>query len=113
MKAALVVSWTGTRAGRESLAIEYGRAVDEYWGKLAAEGKCSEPRWFWAMAGPSHWIVEGDYETLLMYSAAPEGQKLSLKGPLLAEDFHQEVCLVGREEMLKPFEELLKEMKLV
>lgn len=65
MKAALVVSWTGIRTGREAQAVEYGREVDDYWGKLAAEGKCSEPKWFWAMAGPSLWIVEGDYETLL------------------------------------------------
>ncbi|HEU4514645.1 MAG TPA: hypothetical protein VFR87_16170 [Nocardioidaceae bacterium] len=112
MKAALVVSWTGPRAGREALGVEYGREVDEYWGKLAAEGKCSEPKWFWAMSGPSLWIVEGDYETLLMASASPEAQKLSLKGPLLAEDFKQEVCMAGREEMLKPYGELLKEMKL-
>ena len=111
MKAALVVSWTGIRTGREALAVDYGREVDDYWGKLAAEGKCSQPKWFWAMSGPSLWIVEGEYETLLMHAGSPEGLKLSMKGPFLAEDFSQELCLAGREEMLKPTEELLKEMK--
>lgn len=55
--------------------------MDEYWGRLAAESKCSEPKWSWAMAGPNHWIVEGDYETLLMHAGSPDGRKLSMKGP--------------------------------
>lgn len=113
MKAAMVVSWTGIRTGREGMAADYGREVDEYWSKLAAEGKCSQPKWFWALKGPSYWIVEGEYEELLMLSSTPEAQKLSLKGPFITEDFEQEICLSGREEMLRPMEELLKEMQII
>lgn len=33
------------------------------------------------------------------------------EGSVLAEGFTQELCLAGREEMLKPTEDLLEEMK--
>jgi hypothetical protein len=112
MKAAIVITWTGVRTGRESLSVAFAREVDAYWGKLAAEGKCAEPKWFWAMNGPSYWIVEGDFEALLMLSSTPEAQKLLLKGPFICENFGQEICVAGREEMLKPTEELISEMKL-
>lgn len=55
----------------------------------------------------------GDYETLLLHAGAPEGQRLSRMGPFLAENFTQELCLAGREDVLKPTEEMLKEMQLV
>jgi hypothetical protein len=112
MKAAVVVTWTGVRTGRESLSLAYAREVDEHWGKLAAEGKCAEPKWFWAMNGPSYWIVEGDIEALSMLSSTPEAQKLHHKGTFILEDFGQEICVAGREEMITPTEGLISEMKL-
>jgi hypothetical protein len=32
--------------GRETLALDHADAVNEYWGTLAAEGKCSMPEMF-------------------------------------------------------------------
>lgn len=112
MNGAMVVTWTGTRPGRERLALEYGRDVDDFFGKFAAEGKCTPPKWFFARTGPSVWLVEGEIEDLLMISASPEGQKLVTKGPLLNEGFTVEFCNTERDMMFAHFEGLLDEMKL-
>lgn len=112
MKAAMIVTWKNPFPGRETMAIEYAREVDEYWGKQAADGKCTEPRWYWAMKGANIWIVEGEYETLLALASTPEAQKLQLKGGLLAEDFGWEMYVTGREEMLKPMEAMISELSL-
>ena len=37
MKGAMVVTWTGVRPGRERMALDYGREVDDYFGKFAAD----------------------------------------------------------------------------
>jgi len=78
MKAAIVVKWTTPVPGREKAAVAYGREVDDFYGKKAAEGLCTEPKWFWAPAGESLWFVEGEYEALLGILATPEVQKLML-----------------------------------
>jgi hypothetical protein len=59
MKAAFVVKFTTSVPGREKAALAYAREVDDFWGKKAAEGLCTEPKWFWATAGESMWFVEG------------------------------------------------------
>lgn len=110
MKAASIVRWTVPVPGREKQAIEYGREVDEFWGKQAADGRCSEPEWFWAPRGESYWIVKGDLEQLLMISATPESQRLLYKGQLLMQDFGYDLYVHGREEALKPFEDVAKEL---
>lgn len=65
MKAAIVVKWTTPVPGREKAAVAYGREVDDFYGKKAADGLCTEPKWFWAPTGESLWFVEGAYESLL------------------------------------------------
>lgn len=112
MKGAMVVTWTGTRPGRERLSLEYGREVDDFFGKFAAEGKCSSPKWFFARTGPSVWLVEGEVEDLLMISGSPEGAKLSIKGPLLNEGFTVEFCSTERDTMFSEYEDILNEMKI-
>jgi hypothetical protein len=79
-KAAMVVTWTTTVPGREKAALAYAREVDDFYGKKAAEGLCTEPRWFWAPAGESLWIIEGEYDALLGILAMPEAQKFLVKG---------------------------------
>ena len=53
MKAAMVAKWTTPVPGREKAAFAYGREVDDFFGKKAAEGLCTEPKWFWAPTGES------------------------------------------------------------
>ena len=112
MKAALVVTWTIAVPGRERQSIDYAREVDEFWGKQAVEGHCSEPEWFWASHGLSTWIVKGEYEQLLMLMAMPEAQRLMMMGRLLVQDFTYQICIYGREEMVAPFEALTKQLQL-
>ena len=87
--------------------------MDDFWGKKAAEGLCTEPKWFWAPAGESMWFVEGEYEALLGTFAIPEAQKFLVMGPILVEGFGWSLCQVGREEMFGPYEETLKELKII
>ncbi len=112
MKAAMVVKWTAVVPGREKAAIAYGRAVDEFFGKKAAEGLCTEPKWFWPPTGESLWFVEGEFDALLGISATPEAQKFQLMGSILLQDWGYDICLTGREEMFGPYEETLKELKI-
>jgi hypothetical protein len=65
MKAAGVAKRTTPVPRREKAAIAYGRAVDEFFGKKAVEGLCTEPKWFWSPTGESLWFVEGEYDPLL------------------------------------------------
>lgn len=111
MKAAIVSTWITAVPGREREAIDYGREVDEFWAKMAAEGKCSEPEWFWATRGLNMWIVKGDITDLLALQTSPEAQRLATKGRLLLQNFEYDLSIYGREEMLTPFEEVAKELK--
>src|SRR6516165_3681454 len=108
MKAAVVVKFTISIPGREKAAMAYAREVDDFWGKKAAEGLCTEPKWFWATAGEHIWFVEGEYEALLGIVATPEAQKFLSMGPILVEGFGWGLYQVGREEMFGPYEDMLK-----
>jgi hypothetical protein len=106
MKGALVVSWTTPKVGYEQRAVDYAREVDEVWGKYAADGRCSEPEWYWS-SHRSLWIVKGDFAELqvLMMETMP----LQLKGRILIEDFEYELAMYGREENLTPYEHVVAE----
>lgn len=111
MKAALIVTWTTPVPGREQQCIAYGREVDEFWGKQAAAGLCSEPEWFWASRGSSLWIVKGDLEQILMLQMSPDNQRLINKGRMLAQNFEYDLYMYGREDVLSPYEQVAKELR--
>ena len=113
MKAAMVVKFTTSIPGREKAAIAYAREVDDFYGKKAAEGLCTAPKWFWAPTGESMWIIEGEYEALLGILALPEAQKFLVMGSILVQGFGYDLYQVGREEMFGPYEETLKELKII
>ena len=110
MKTALVVKFTNPVPGRERAAIASARELDEFVSKKAAEGVCTEPKWFWTSNGENLWFVEGEYEALLALLTTPEVTKLENKGMILMQDFSSELYVVGREESLGPFEEALAEL---
>jgi len=112
MKGAMVMTWTGTRPGRERLALICGRDLDDFFGKFVAEGKCTSPTWFVPMTGPSHWVVEGEIEDLLMISASPEAQNLIAKGSLLNEGFTLQFCSTDRDTVFATEEGILDELKI-
>jgi hypothetical protein len=112
MKAAMVVKWTTPFPGRERLAIAYGREVDEFFEKKAADGFCTEPKWFFAPTGESLWLIEGEDAALLGILAMPETQKLLAKGPIIVQDFGYGLYRTGREEMFELYEEVLSDLKI-
>jgi len=113
MKAAFVVKFTTSVPGREKAAIAYASEVDDFYAKKAAEGLCTEPKWYWATAGENMWIVEGEYEALLGIIATPEAQKFLVMGPILVQGFGWGLYQVGRVEMFGPYEDTLKELQII
>ncbi|HEY5663375.1 MAG TPA: hypothetical protein VIS05_04995 [Ilumatobacter sp.] len=114
MKYAYVVTWNGPVPGREMKALDYGAEVGEYWGKLAADGKCSEPEMFFFPDGHGMWMVKGDFETLDQLWFAEAAQHLLAKGRWLLEDFGYEFVRTGDsvDQFLMFFAEVGKEMAL-
>ncbi|MDA8302373.1 MAG: hypothetical protein M0005_12740 [Actinomycetota bacterium] len=105
MDAAIVVSWKLPFPGREKEALDYAREVNEYWGNLAAEGKCSQPEmFFFETDGRGLWIVKGDREVLEGLVVAEAAERLMVKGELLLQDFSSEIAKAGKaseEHMLR------------
>ena len=110
MRAAFVTKWTTPVPGREMAAIAYGRDVDDFFAKKAADGLCTEPKWFWAPTGENLWFVEGEYETLLEIYATPEVQEFLVKGPILVQNFGYALYQVGRDELFGRYEEALTKL---
>ncbi len=110
MNTALVVKFTNPVPGRERAAVAYARELDEFASKKAAEGLCTQPKWFWTSNGENLWFVEGEYEALLGLMTAPEVTKLENKGMILMQGYSSEVYMVGREENLVPYEEALGDL---
>lgn len=96
MDTAIVVTWKMPFPGREKLALDYGAEVNDYWGKFAAEGKCSQPEIFFFETGHGLWMVKGDRDTLVALDAAEATQRLMVKGELLLQDFSAEIVKTGR-----------------
>ena len=95
MKAAMIVHFHRAFPGFEVKAVEYGMEVNEYWGKLAAEGKCTTPEMFFETTGYGQWMVKGDLETLEALAREPKAQELITKGGLLLQDFGYDFALTG------------------
>ena len=94
MDSALVATWRTSVPGREKSALDYGLEVNEYWGKLAADGKCSEPEMFF-FSGHAMWMVKGAPDTLGQLYGADATQRLLTKGQLLLEEFASELVKTG------------------
>jgi hypothetical protein len=113
MKAAFVAKWLTAVPGREKAAIAYGRDVDEFFAKKAADGVCTEPKWFFAPTGENMWFIEGEYEALFGLYATPEVEKFLVKGPILLQGFGYDLYRTGREEMFERYEEALTELRII
>lgn len=113
MKAVLVVTWTDIREGYEDSAVEYALDVEEYWGRLAAAHRCSEPRWWWAADGTSHWFVEGEAEDLLLLSSTPRARWLALKGAFVVQGYNEDIYASGARRWGRSMSTMLRESHLV
>jgi len=97
MKAAMIVRWTQPIPGREMKALEYGAQVGEFWGKVAAEGRCTVPEMFFSLLGEGMWMVKGDLGVLQEIEATEQAQMLTFKGQWLLEGFGIEYFLTAED----------------
>lgn len=68
---------------------------EDYWGKRAAEGKCTAPEMFFSERGTGLWMVKGDRDVLMQIHDTDEARMLTLKGELLLEAFSVDFCYAG------------------
>jgi hypothetical protein len=104
MKAAFVVTWSRPVPGREKKSIEYFHEVNDFFAKLATEGKCTEPEWFMGMQGHRIWFVKGEYEALVALLTLPKVQEFIFTGGYVTEDFDYGITPVGTDEFIKAYE---------
>ena len=98
--AALVSTWGASVRGREAKSLEVFMEFLAYWGKQAAEGRCSEPEAFFASDGSGGMaIVRGKSDVLMDVATADEALKLIEKGQLIAEDLKTHWYFTGDEEI--------------
>lgn len=95
MDSAIVVTWNVPIHGREKEALDYGVEVNEHWGKLAADGKCSDPEMFFFSDGHGEWMVKGNSDVLLKLFMSPENRRLTTKGSLLLDGFRYDFVRTG------------------
>jgi len=95
MNAAFIVTWSRPFPGREKKALDYGVEVNEYWGKLAADGKCTPPEMFFLPNGQGFWMVKGDREELYKLFWSDVSQTLLTKGEYLFGDFKHAIAVTG------------------
>jgi hypothetical protein len=104
MKAAFVATWSVPVPGREKKAIEFFRELNEYFGKLATEGKISEPEWLFAPGARRIWFIKGEYETLVGLLAIPKVQEFIFTSSFVTEDFEYVITPLGTDEYLDGYE---------
>lgn len=106
MKAAFVVTWSASVPGREKKALEYFREANDFFAKLAAEGKCTEPEFFIGPRDYKIWFVKGEYETLSELLTLPKVQEFIFANSLTTQDFAYFIAPVGTDEYLKAYEQV-------
>jgi hypothetical protein len=87
MDTALVISWKVPFPGREKQALGLAAEADEYWGKLAAEGKCTQPEWFFMPDGWGMWMIKGERRILEELLQSEPSRRLRAKGALLLDAY--------------------------
>jgi len=97
---AFVTTWGSPVRGREAKSLEVFMEFLGYWGKQAAEGKCSEPEAYFATDGSSGMaIVRGKSDALLEVSESVEALKLIEKGQLIVDDLKTHWYYTGDEQV--------------
>ena len=98
--AALVSTWQSTVRGREAKALEVFMEFLQYWGKQAAEGKCSQPETFYNYDGSEGMtIVRGRSDALMEMWESDEAQKLISKGQLIVDGLKAHLYYTGDTEI--------------
>jgi hypothetical protein len=95
---ALFATYLHPFPGREKEALELGMESAEFYGKLAAEGKCTPPEQFLSTAtGKVYWFVKGQRDELRKMMESDEGKMLNVKCIMLLEGYTVELVLANEE----------------
>jgi hypothetical protein len=103
MKAAIITEWTSPYPGREAQAMELVAECNDFYGKLAADGKIEPPEWYLGTAGKHYFIIRGELEELLEIQQLPGNKKIVAKSHLINDGFAYSVYQTGEaaeEEMM-------------
>jgi hypothetical protein len=97
--AALVTTWGGGIAGREAKGLEVFMDALTFWGKQAADGRCSQPEVMFAEDGSNGMlIVRGRSDALREIVESEEGEKLITKAQMIVQDLRSHWYYTGDEE---------------
>jgi len=95
MDTAIVTIWKIPFPGREMKALEFAAQAAEYWGKQAAEGRCTSPEMFFFPNGVGMWMVKGERQDLEILISGDEARRLLVRGSLLLEDWQFTLAEAG------------------
>lgn len=96
--AAIVTTWGNTVVGRERKSLEVFQDFLTFWGKKAADGKCSEPEAYFGIdAGSGMSVVKGKLDDLMEIWESEENEILLGKAHLIVQDLHAQFYLTGEE----------------
>ena len=95
-QAAVVTTWASSVPGREAKAIEAFMDYLTVLGKLAADGKVSEPEAYFKYDGSGGMgIVRGDSATLLEIWESDDFRNVLAAAQLTVQNLHTEMYLAG------------------
>ena len=98
MDTALVFTWTGPVVGRESKVVDLWLESKEFFGKLAADGKCSDLEGFFSSSAPFHFaMVRGPLMSILEVINNDTFRTLAYKSAYVLDDFHYYTYVTGEE----------------
>ena len=95
MDAAFVTTWRVPFPGREQKALELAGESAEFWGKQAAEGRCTAPEWFFFPNGVGMWMVKGERTVLEGLVNSDEARRLLVRGNLFLQDWQYTFAETG------------------
>ena len=96
--AAIVTTWGAPVRGREAKALEVFMEFLGFWGKMAAEGKCSEAEAFLTSDGSGGMsVVRGKVDALAEIWQSEECLRMIEKGQFIVEDLKSQWYWTGDE----------------
>jgi hypothetical protein len=93
--AAIVMRYRGVVPGRELDYMRFGDEAGDFWRRMAAAGRCSEPEFFVSFGNEGMYVIRGDFAALTDLLQTPEAQRLFARMRPLMPDFEVDMMLTG------------------
>lgn len=116
--AALIATWTHPVPGREAAALRTFQASQEFWRRMASEGKCRETQvWMRADGSSGMSIVEGEADALMEIMESDEYEKVTDEAILCVQDFTRSLYHGGASDevahIMRNWQEAAREVGVV